>query len=289
MVIHLTLAYQGEPGCNTEKAAQLYFDRERRLGRTEVSLQGVPRRSFSEVFASVDGQGTSVMGLVPMENTLTGSIHENFDLLLRHSSLKILGEVKLRIVHSLIGLPHGKIEDIEQVYSHPQGLLQCKEFLDAHSQWEGISHYDTAGAVAMVKKLQDTSKAAIAGDFAAELYGMKVFAKGIETNHSNFTRFFLIGREEDAWGQRNKASLVFSLPDKPGALVQVLQVFVDHDCNLHKLESRPIHGKPWEYMFYADVQLIDEARFETACSKLIEVCPIFRELGRYEAHEEAFT
>jgi 3-deoxy-7-phosphoheptulonate synthase len=243
------IAFQGERGAYSEMATLNYF---------HFEVETLPQRSFQDVFDAVL-EGKVEYGIVPLENSLAGSIHENYDLFLRYPDIKIVGETKLRIVHSLIGLPDATIEGIRKVFSHPQGLAQCARFLDEHPYMEKVPFYDTAGSVAHVAKEGKKEYAAIAHEGAARIYGMKVLKSGIETNPLNYTRFAILARAELEVGETpNKASIVFSTPDKPGSLFRCMKVLADRNLNMKKLESRPIAGKPWQYMFYVDLELPED-------------------------------
>ena len=272
----LRVAYQGEPGAYSESAAARHFGVE--------TLEFVPSKSFESVFKTVLS-GKSDYGVIPVENALTGSIHECFDLFLRYPDIKIVGEKQIRIRHNLIGFPGAAPDSIKKVYSHPQGLMQCSDFLDKMDA-ERVPYYDTAGSVAFVAEQKNPELAAIAGAGAASYYGLEVLKEGIETNPSNFTRFFIIARSEHPEPENvDKATLVFSVPDEKGSLCKVLQVIDSSGLNMKKLESRPIHGKPWQYMFYSDVELsagLDDFR-NNAAGKIREVAEDFRLLGIYKA------
>jgi prephenate dehydratase len=245
--------------------------------------QAVPLPSFREVFSAVLA-GEVDFGMIPIENALAGPINENYDLLLEFPDLVIVGETQVRVEHNLIGLPGASLGDLRRVFSHPQGLAQSKQFLDAHPQWEAVPFYDTAGSVKHIAAQKDPTLAAIASAEAARVYGMEILAPGVETNHRNFTRFFLICREASAVGTPNKASLVFATADEPGALSRCLAVFSAHGVNMTKLESRPIHGRPWDYMFYVDARLPQEAgAFEATLAELGAVAKELRLLGVYQA------
>ncbi len=272
------VAFQGERGAFGEHAIRHWF-------AGEVTAQPVP--DFRSVFDAVL-QGRSRFGIVPMENSLTGSIHENYDLLLQYPDLRIVGEQKIRIVHNLIGLAGAGLEDIRRVFSHPQGLAQCARFLDTHPDWDRVAFYDTAGAVRHVAEAGLKENAAIASEEAARVYGLSVLRQGLETNVQNYTRFFIIAREEQApppeAGTRRtrKASLCFAVADQPGALFKALRVLADRGLNMKKLESRPIHGKPWEYLFYIDVDLpADAGVFARIIEELKPVTEDLRVLGTY--------
>jgi 3-deoxy-7-phosphoheptulonate synthase len=272
------VAFQGERGAFGEHAIRHWFS-------GEVTAQ--PVADFRSVFDSVL-QGRARFGMLPIENSLTGSIHENYDLLLQYPDLRIVGEQKIRIVHNLIVLKNAALSDIRRVYSHPQALAQCARFLDTQPTWERVAFYDTAGAVQHVAQVGSKENAAIASEEAARVYGLTVVRQGLETNVQNYTRFFVIAREEqalppDAGSRRaRKASLCFAVADQPGALFKALQVLADRGLNMQKLESRPIHGKPWEYQFYIDVNLPEDMSvFLKGMEELKSVSEDLRVLGTY--------
>jgi 3-deoxy-7-phosphoheptulonate synthase len=272
------VAFQGERGAYSEHAIMHWFSRE---------VQALPLPEFATVFEAVL-TGKARFGMVPMENSLTGSIHENYDLLLQYPDIRIVGEQKIRIEHSLIARADARMEDIRRVFSHPQGLAQCGRFLDAHPGWERVAYNDTAGAVRHVAELGSNENAAIASEEAARVYGLSVLKQGIETNVQNYTRFFVIAREEEplppeaAARTPGKASLCFAVADQPGALFKALQVLADRGLNMKKLESRPIHGKPWEYLFYVDVDIpADASLFDRGMEELKGVTEDLRVLGTY--------
>ncbi|MBN2510491.1 MAG: 3-deoxy-7-phosphoheptulonate synthase [Spirochaetales bacterium] len=272
--MHPRVGYQGEHGAYSERAVNTYFIRQ--------EPESVPLPDFQTVFESVL-KGEVDYGVVPIENTLGGSIHENYDNLLNFTDIQIIGEKKIRIEHNLIGFPGTAIDDIEVVYSHPQGLAQCTRFLKAMPKARPESHYDTAGSVKYIKEQGNTKQAAIASAEAAAYYGMEILKAGIETNPRNYTRFFILART-DAFTvtSANKASFVFSTGNKPGALFICLKILAENGVNMTKLESRPIPGKPWEYMFYLDVDIPDAAgNYERAIGLLKEEALTFRVLGEY--------
>ena len=270
------VAFQGERGAFGEHAIRRYFSED---------VKALPVPEFKDVFDAVL-QGKALYGMIPLENSLTGSIHQNYDLLLQYPDVRIVGEQKIRIVHNLIACTGARLEDIKRVYSHPQGLAQCAAFLDTHPEWERLSYYDTAGAVKFVAQKGAAENAAIASEEAARVYGLTVLKSGLETNVQNYTRFALIARDETAAprleGAPNKASFCFSVADKSGSLFQALQVLADNGLNMKKLESRPILGKPWQYLFYVDVDLPpDLGVFSAATSTLSARTEDFRVLGIY--------
>ncbi len=271
-----SVSFQGEPGAFSELALKRYFQSD--------TIKSEPCGGFQDVFESVLS-GATRYGIVPIENSLAGSIHENYDLFLQYPDIRILGEQKIRVVHNLIGFPGTAIGDIQEVYSHPQGLAQCSRFLDSLPNTRRVPFYDTAGSVAYIKKEEKRQCAAIASGEAARVYGLEVLKEGIETNPRNYTRFFIIARqEEEADPSADMASVVFSTPDKPGALFQCLQIFADEQLNMKKLESRPILGKPWEYMFYVDLKLPSRSSDHIpALERFRDAADDFRILGVFKA------
>jgi len=226
--------------------------------------------SFSQVFQAVIA-GRADYGVVAIENSLYGSINEVYDLLLKHK-LWISGEVYLRIEQSLVGLSGAAIANIAEVHSHPIALAQCEAYLDTIlAQATRFEHHDTAGSVADIKRWNDPAKAAIASREAAELHGMEVLAREIETNKQNYTRFVVLRQKttEETTEKATKTSLVFHTEDKPGALYQALGVLADKGINLTKLQSRPVIGRAWHYIFYVDVDSgLHEARLQAALREL---------------------
>ena len=238
----ITVAFQGEMGAYSEEASYQYFGSGTRLQ---------PCESLEEVFQAVDMEEAKY-GLVPAENSLEGSIPRSYDLLL-DSNLKVRGETQLRIIHCLISLPEAQIDSIREVYSHPQALGQSKTFLKQMG-WKQVPTYDTAGSVKLIKESATIEKAAIASARAAEIYGMKVLVRGIEDNANNFTRFFVLGKEDAPASGVDKTSIVFSVKHQPGALYEALKELAVRKINLTKIESRPTRQKPWEYNFYVDFE-----------------------------------
>ncbi|MBA7639575.1 2-dehydro-3-deoxyphosphooctonate aldolase [subsurface metagenome] len=277
-VLHLEetprVAFQGERGAFSEKAISFYFPEE---------TEAIPLLEFRDVYNSVL-EGKTRYGIIPLENTLTGSIHQNYDLLLQFPDLRIVGEKTIRIVHNLVALPEAEVSDIRRVYSHPQGISQCAQFLDRYPDWERHPFYDTAGAVTFIAEQGSLENAAIASEEAARVYKMKVLKSGIETNSQNYTRFVIIAREELSHIENtNKASLVFCTSNKPGSLYLALKVLAERNINMKKLESRPIHGKPWHQRFYVDVDIPDDpALFSEALEVLKKETEELKILGLYK-------
>jgi len=265
------VAYSGVPGSFSHKACMQFFG-------SEVPLRN--SSSFREVFELVDSE-QAAFGVVPVENSLTGSIHENYDLLLEYE-LKTVGELTLRIKHNLLGQANALIDGLERIYSHPQVFQQCREYLGKNPGWDLIACKDTASAVQRVKEGADPKEAAIAGEEDEQFSPMAVLKEGIETNPRNFTRFVVISRNESLPGPKNKSSLIYSVSDKPGALFETLRIFAQNDINIVKLESRPIHSRPWEYLFYVDLEtdIAEESR-RHILSEIIEKTEFFKFLGSY--------
>ena len=232
------VAFQGELGAYSELAALEFFNR-------EVTV--LPRPSFAQVFDAVSS-GEADRGVIPIENSLTGSIHDNYDLLLSRD-LVITGEIKLRISHNLLAVSGADIGGLKRIYSHPQALSQCKDFLATLDGVEFVSVYDTAGAARRISETGRHDEAAIASEQAALDYGLSILRAGIESNRKNFTRFLVLSRELLEPAEDSKTSVVFATRNIPGALFKSLSVFALRDIDLYKIESRPIPGSPWEYMF----------------------------------------
>ncbi len=270
------VVYPGVPGSFSHKACLQFFGSE------------FPQHncySFREVFETVQNGGAS-LGIIPVENSLTGSIHENYDLLLEYD-LKIVGEITLRIHHNLISHPGGSADTIKRVYSHPQVFQQCREFLENHPDWDLIACKDTATAVRRIKENNDLSEVAIASKEAAELFQMSILQEGIETNPRNFTRFVVISRDRFLEGPKDKSSMVYSVSDTPGSLYETLKIFAERQINLVKLESRPIHSKPWEYLFYADIEVdIEDEKYRDLLAELKQKTEFLKVLGSYSKGEK---
>lgn len=270
----LTVAFQGEPGAYSEAAALEHF------GPETVT---VPCESFELVFAAVESRAVS-HGLIPIENSVAGSIHRNYDLLLQHA-LSIVGEHHLRVQHCLIAMPGVGLSQIRKVISHPQALAQCGRYLRALPGVTSEIVYDTAGSVKMVKAQGDPAVAAIASRRAADVYAMAILAEGIEDDSANFTRFLAITPQAAPPGPDAKTSIVFTLKNAPGALFKALSVFALRDLDLTKIESRPLVGQVWEYLFYIDFAgSTADTRVVRALEHLGEYALTLRVLGSYPRH-----
>ena len=271
----MRVGFQGEPGAFSEAAAiQL-------LGKSIT----VPSPTFEGMFRSItDGAADAI--LAPVENSLAGSVVRVFDLLLE-SQLAIVAETILPIEMQLIALPGASLDDIRSVASHPMALAQCERFFAAHPKWKRVPAEDTAGSVREALSAGDKSRAAIAGRRAAEHYQATILAERIQDNAENFTRFVLLVPEKEAasWltAEARKTSLAMRLAHRPGALLASLEPFAKHGVNLLKIESRPIHGRPWEYQFFIDVEAQDACKLDHALTEVRHATSELRVLGRYKA------
>ncbi|MCS7125191.1 MAG: prephenate dehydratase [Candidatus Bathyarchaeota archaeon] len=247
----LKVAFQGETGAYSEVAVYKHFG---------VIVQPIPCKTFQEVFSKVYS-GIVDYGVLPIENSIEGSVNQVYDLLLTHT-LMICGEVVVKIDHCLIGNPNSDLGSIKRVYSHPQALAQCSEFLEK-LKCEVIPTYDTAGSVKIIKERGWIGEAAIASEKSAEIYGMKVLARGIANHPENYTRFVIVSKEDMPPSGNDKTSIIFAVKHAPGALYEALSVFAKRGINLTKIESRPTRKKPWEYVFYLD---FEGHRIEPKCT-----------------------
>jgi prephenate dehydratase len=274
-----TIAFQGERGAFSEEAAR------KLLGN---GIDVLPCVRFEDLFRNLK-EGVVAGAVVPIENTLAGSVHENYDHL-QHYDLPIVAETSVRIVHNLMAAPGVSFKRIRKVYSHPVALNQCLEFFASHPEIEKIPFYDTAGSAKMVMEEKPEGAAAIASAVAAEIYGARVLRRSIEDDRQNFTRFFLLRTPEYARRHPLKAaahtpwktSLVFTTRNVPGSLFRALSAFALRDLNLVKIESRPLRGKPWEYLFYVDfLGHVDTTPVQNALGHLRELADYLRVLGCY--------
>lgn len=265
----MKVAFQGEPGAFSEEASNAYFDQP----------ETVPYEAFDAIFKAVSSKECEY-GLIPIENSLAGSIHQNYDLLLQNN-LYITGEYFLRVRHCLIAFPGVSKREIRKVISHPQALGQCAGYLhDLGVKIEPV--YDTAGSVKLLKASGEYTTAAVASRKAAEIYGMQILQEGIEDNSENYTRFLVISPSEVFPSGESKTSIVFILKNQPGALFKALSVFALREIDLSKIESRPLVGKPWEYLFYIDfLGAVEEERVKKALDHLGEYALMLRVFGSY--------
>ena len=274
------IAIQGVPGSYHDIAAHKYFKDE------EIEL--ICCNTFEEVFENMR-KDSNVIGTVAIENTIAGSLLHNYELL-RESGATIIGEHKLRISHSIMCLPDESWEDLTEVNSHPVALAQCREFLQHHQELKVVETDDTAGSAKNIHEKQLKGHAAICSKYAASMNGMKILQEGIETNKHNFTRFLIVC---DPWiaddlkdrSKVNKANIVFSLPHNEGSLSKVLSIFSFYNINLTKIQSLPIIGREWEYMFYVDVMFNDYLRYKQSIDAVTPLTKALKILGEYAEGE----
>jgi len=283
----MKIAIQGEPGAFSHEAAL----------KLVAGAEIVPCALSAEVFAALDA-GAADAAVIPIENSLAGSVLEHFDLLLKHE-VKVVEETLVRIRHNLIAMPGVSIDEIERVFSHPVALAQCRRFLAAHPAMKAIAFYDTAGSVKQLMELRERNVAAIASEAAAATYGAEILERDVEDNPENYTRFFLVRSAGEApcnpessgheltGREANKMSIAFTLENRPGSLVAALSALSAMGTNLTKIESRPVHGKPWEYIFYVDCQIGSSAEGTRALEALDAHCGMVKELGRYREARSA--
>jgi prephenate dehydratase len=269
----MRIAIQGELGSFSHEAAL----------KMEPQATIVSCALSAEVFKLVES-GEVCAAVIPIENSLAGSVVEHFDLLFQ-CDVQIERESLLRIRHNLIGIPGSTVDGIRQVLSHPVALAQCRRFFSEHPRMTPTAFYDTAGSVKHLTGLGDSSMGAVASEQAAQAYGGQVLAGGIEDNAENYTRFFLIRRSTKVRPVANpdKVSIAFTVENRPGTLVSALQVFAEHETNMCKVESRPVHGQPWQYVFYVDYQVSDPSATSAALEELRRQCLVVKELGHYRA------
>lgn len=276
----VSITFQGEHGAYSEIAARKFF------GEHAAT---VPCPSLDDVFKAVVRKKAS-QGIVPLENSVAGTIHRSYDLLARHA-LVIDGEISLKISHNLLAVPSRlkgmmRLKQIRRVYSHPQALDQCETFLRCHPWMEVVSYYDTAGAAREVAKRKRLDEAAIASGLAAFMYGLSIVVDHIELERENYTRFGVIirpGKKSNAALKGNKVSLLLTLPHVPGSLSRFLVQCAGRGMNLTKVESRPLLGKPWEYMFYVDFEhAFSPEALTRALTALTAEAATFTILGAYD-------
>lgn len=274
----IKIAIQGEPGSFSHEAAL----------KLVPGANIAPCSLSADVFAAVS-DGSVDAAAIPIENSLAGSVSEHFDLLLNHE-VQVVREALLRIRHNLIAIPGASMGSIDRVFSHPVALAQCRRFLAEHPRMEAFAFYDTAGSVKQLVELRDRHAGAIASRSAAEHYGAQILAADIEDNPENYTRFFLIKHtaEAELVEDANKISIAFALENRPGSLVAALTALSELGINLTKIESRPVHGRPWEYIFYVDCQLGSREEGSQALDALRAHCSMVKSLGCYREAEESF-
>lgn len=266
------VAFQGAAGAYSEAAAYAYFGSE-----TET----LPCKNFDELFAAVS-EGRATHGIAPIENSLAGSIHRNYDLLLRNE-LYIIGEHHLRVSHCLMALPGVELGDIQRVYSHPQALAQCEHSLNEMGLMPVVGA-DTAGSARMLKENNDQSSGALASELAAQVYGLNILERNMEDNPINYTRFLALAPQKNTERREGdyRTSIAFSLINKPGILFNALSIFALREIDLTKIESRPMPGEAWKYLFHIDfIGHKDDQPVERALKHLEEIAPFIRVFGSY--------
>ncbi|MDE5745687.1 MAG: prephenate dehydratase [Paramuribaculum sp.] len=269
---------QGVAGCYHDAAARAYFH--------PVEIDTVPCDTFNSMFDTLDTDA-SLLGILAIENTIAGALLQNHELL-RKSNLTIIGEYKMRISHVLAALQNQKLDDLSEVNSHPMALMQCEQFLRRHPNLRIVEKTDTAGSAKDIAENKLSGHAAVCGEFAANLYGLEILEKGIETNKRNFTRFLILAdplvaqelKPKDE--ELNKASIVFTLPHTQGALSKILTIFTFYDMNLSKIQSMPIIGREWEYRFYVDITFDSFVRYRQALDAVRPLLNDFKVLGEYK-------
>jgi prephenate dehydratase len=271
----IKIAIQGEPGSFSHEAAI------RLAAEMGQEARIVPFSLSAEVFAALARCDVDA-AVIPIENSLAGSVSEHFDLMLTYE-VKVVREALLRIRHNLIAISGAALNQIDRVFSHPVALAQCRRFLADHPKMESFAFYDTAGSVKQLVELRDRHAAAIASAEAASYYGAQILVAGIEDNPENFTRFFYLRRSAEAPPNPNvnKLSLAFTVENRVGTLVAALSELAKEGTNLTKIESRPVHGRPWEYVFYVDCQLNSPEDGNRTIEALHAHCSMVKELGRY--------
>ena len=279
----LKVTIQGVAGCFHDAAAREYF--------AENEIETVPFNTFPEMFEALDTDA-SLVGIVAIENTIAGSLLQNHELLRQHN-LRIIGEHKKRISHVLAALPGQTIDSLTEVNSHPMALMQCEQFLRRHKNLKMIESFDTAGSAKEISERNLLGHAAVCGDYAAQLYGLEILERGIETNRRNFTRFLIVANSLLASeigpheSEINKSSIVFTLPHTGGALSKVLTIFSFYDINLSKIQSVPIIGREWEYRFYADLTFNSVVRYHQAIDAVRPLTNELVILGEYKDFDKA--
>ncbi len=267
----MKVAIQGELGSFSDEAARTFLP----------GCSVLPCVTSSDVFDRLEGRSASA-ALIPIENSLAGPVAQHLDLLLARDVF-VQREFRLRIRHNLIAAPGIKLSDITRVFSHPVALEQCREFFRRHRKIQPESFYDTAGSVRHVMRERLAEAAAIAGSRAATVYGGRILLRGLEDDKRNFTRFFLVSRRRRLARTANKTSIAFALKNAPGALFKALSVFALRDIDLSKIESRPLRGRPFEYVFFIDFLRGDDAAARNALAHLREIAEFVKVLGIYPA------
>lgn len=270
------VVYQGEPGAYSEMAAIRFFG-------DQVQAKGLYQ--FEDTFQALK-HGEADYAVLPIENSSTGAIRQVYDLLIQYECFMV-GETTVSIEHNLMALPGTKLEEIETVYSHEQGLFQCEKFLNAHPNWKSIPAADTAGSAKMVAEKGDKRKAAICSARAAEIYGLEILAPSIQSNKLNTTRFVVVSPRMELRENRDKICLSFTIRHQSGSLHQVLTIFANHKLNLVRIESRPIQKRNWEYMFFVELTgNLTDPGMEDIMNSVRNMTSDFRIFGNFKSNLE---
>lgn len=267
----MKIYYQGIPGSFSSIAAKKFFP-----SNDVQDFLGI--ESFTKVFEHIKNSDVAV---IPIENTIAGSIHENYDHLFKHKNLQIVGEISIHIEHNLLGIKGTHVKNITKVFSHYKALEQCQNFFDEHKKVEEVVYFDTAGAAEYISKENRKDFASISSKDAAKLYNLEILLENIEDNKENLTRFIVIRNGKPNWDNGNKCSLVFSVHHRPHSLQSTLNILASVDANLTKIESRPLIGNPFEYLFYVDLEFADTNKTKLGIQTLSTIVPYLRILGIY--------
>jgi prephenate dehydratase len=267
-----TVSFQGIPGAYSEEAVRQFFG---------PQVNSLPCRTFVDLFVAVE-EGTAEYGMLPIENSLAGSVVQSYELLMEHD-LRVRAEVILRVRHRLLALPEVAITDLKRIKSHPQALAQCERYL-ARRGLEAVPNFDTAGSARELSEHPESETGAIASALAAELYGLDILDDEVEDLPFNYTRFFVLGLDDPPRAQRSKTSLIFTTRHNPGALYDSLGEFAKRGINLLKIESRPRRNRPWQYLFYLDFDgHWQDPPCEAALMGLLRRSSFVKLLGSYPA------
>ncbi len=273
----MKVGYQGIKGAYSEAAIYKHF---------KENVESVGFETFEDVFDAVEN-GVVDYGFLPFENTIAGSVVMNYDLLL-NKKVKIIAEVFLKIRHCLLSHKDNDLENVKRIYSHPHSIEQCRKFIKTHNL-KAIPEYDTAGSAKIIKDKKNSGDAAIASELCAEIYGLDILEKDIQTNQNNMTKFFVFVKEDNVSVdlKKEKTSIAFKVKHYAGSLVNSLQRLSKNDINLTKLESRPLPDNPWEYVFYADFEAgVDKENVKLALSEIEATTTFIKVLGSYPKGKE---
>lgn len=266
------IGFQGVEGSFSHQALIEYFGEHRKTFALE---------KFQDVFEAIENEKISY-GVLPIENSSTGGIAEVYDLLYKYG-FYIVGEKCIKVDHNLIGIKGTHINDIKEVYSHEQGFLQCREYLDGHDKWTLIPYFNTARSAKLIHDENIKSKGCIASKKAADLYGLEIIDSNINYNKNNITRFIIVSKTKEVTENCDKISIVLSLPHKTGSLYKALRYFEENNCNMLKIESRPMVGKSWEYIFYIDFHgNLNEENSKNLINDIEKESLYFKFLGNYK-------